>query len=141
MTMSLHDLIFKGIWLKLTSLVAAVCIWLTVATASRREMETANYLRANLGLRTFQDLPVVVVSPTADVRGVKVKPDRVAVTVRGDAARIEKLQAKDLQVMLEMTDVEAVPGLRRQVGVTVPPGVMLVRVEPDFVDVIAPPKP
>ncbi len=138
--MQLRDLLFQDLWLKLTSLVAAIFIWLTVSAAIRKEVDLANYTPAAALSRTFPALPVLVVSAAADVRSFKVRPDTVDVTVRGERRLIAKLRPKDVRVVVDLTGVEAARELRKQVEVSTPPGVTYVRSEPEFVEVVVPPK-
>lgn len=131
--MWLRDFIVKDFWLKLFSLAVAVLIWVTISIAIQQE---------NAGnSRTFADLPVLVVSSTADVHEFKVQPGRVEVEVRGPPSVLSKLTEKDVRVTVDLTDVEPAQSPRKRVDVSTPPGVALVRVFPADVGVVAPPKP
>lgn len=139
--MRLRDLLFQDLWLKLTSLVAAVFIWLTVSAAIRKEVDLASYPTAGRVSRTVPGLPVLVVSATADARGFKVRPNTVSVTVRGERDSVARLRPRDLRVMVDLTGAETVRAARKQVDVSTPPGITYVRAEPEIVDVVVPPKP
>jgi hypothetical protein len=131
MTAILRALLLRNLLLKLFSLAAAVLIWVSVSIAIRREA---------VDTRTFQDLTVLVLSAAADVRDFQVSPRTVDVTVRGEREALSQLQAQDVRVMVDLTRVESARDLRRQVDVAIPSGVTLVRVMPDMVDVVVPPK-
>jgi len=138
--MSLRRLIFDDFWLKLFSLGVALLIWAAVYIAVQKEVDLAAAPLARIGTRTFMGRPVLVVSLAADVRGFRVKPSHVDVTVRGEAATLDKLQDKDIHVIVDLTHVKAAQDLRKSVEVSTPPGVTLhVRANPDEVEVIFPP--
>ncbi len=127
----LRHLFIEDFWWKLFSLGLAILIWVTVTFASQREPGTAP--------RIFSDLPVTVVSSSEDVRGFKVSPNVVEVTVRGDAEALQNLQSKDIRVSVDLTGVAAARDLREPVEVSVPAGITVMRVTPEEVQVIFPP--
>lgn len=131
--MWLRDFIAKDFWLKLFSLAVAVLIWVTVSIAIQQE-NTGN-------VRTFPDLPVLVVSSSADVHEFRAQPDHVEIEVRGPPSVLSKLMEKDMRVTVDLPSVESAQSSRKRVDVSTPPGVTLVRVFPTDVDVLAPAKP
>ena len=140
--MNLSDLLFKDFLLKLFSLMLAVLIWFTVSIAIRNEnaLITAGGVPANLPTRDFY-VPVLVVSEAADVRQAHVNPSHVEVTVRGEPDALEKLTDKDVRVLVDLTDIESARGVRKKVEVSTPPGVAHVKVFPEEVEIVVPPKP
>ena len=90
---------------------------------------------------TFDNLPVLVVSSASDVRNFRVAPGTVAVKVSGSSEVMADLQASQIHAMVDLTDIQSAGDLRRRVDVSTPPGVTLVTVNPDQVDVIVPPPP
>jgi YbbR domain-containing protein len=139
--MSLRHLILKDFWLKLFSLAVAVLIWLTVSVAIRKERSAAMSSLDALDSRTFPLLPVLVVSALGDVHNFKVNPDQVEVTVRGEERTLASLQDKDIRVIVDLTDIGTAHVVRKRVDVSGPPGVALVRVVPEDVEVVVPPRP
>jgi YbbR domain-containing protein len=120
----LRHLFFDDVWLKLFSLALAILIWVTLAVASQREGNAR---------RDFSKLPVDIVSTSGDPRGFKVVPTEVAVTVQGEAQRIENLLPRDIRVLVDLTGLEAARELRKRLEVAPPPGVTLLRVTPEEV--------
>jgi YbbR domain-containing protein len=118
----LRHLFFDDIWLKLFSLALAILIWITLAVASQREVATTQ--------RVFSNLPVNVMSATADARSFKVAPTLVDVTVQGEARRIENLKSGDIRVMVDLTGLEAAHDLGTRLEVAPPAGVTLLRISP-----------
>jgi len=137
--MALRDWFIKDLPWKLFSLTLAVAIWATVKTLSSESTAGTDPLR-DWDVHTFANLPVLVVSAAADVREFKVNPDTVEVTVRSRPEIIAALQAKEIHVTVDLTEVEAARDLRKRVDVSTPPGVTFIRVNPPQVDVVVPPR-
>lgn len=125
---------------KLLSLVLAVVVWFTVRTLSRETLSTARPLES-WATRTFDDIPVLVVSAAGDVREFRVQPASAQITVSGQPAVLNALQPRDIRVMVDLTDIETSRDLRKRLDVSVPAGVTVVRVVPTEVRVIVPAKP
>jgi YbbR domain-containing protein len=123
----LRHLLFDDFWLKLFSLALAVLIWLIVTFYSQKEGATKE--------RVFAAIPVQVVSTTADVRGFLVSPERVEVTVKGDAKTVDNLLENNLRVRVDLTGLEAARNLRKTVEVVVPAGVTCLKAAPHEVQI------
>ena len=136
----LHDLIFKDFWLKLFSLTLAVLVWLIVSFAIKKEASPASTLIVASSERTFVNLPVLVMSAAQDVRNMRVRPAHVEVTVQGDAETLRHLQAKEIRVLVDLTGIEAARQLTKRIEVSTPAGISHVRVVPEEVEIIIPPK-
>ena len=138
----LRHLIFHDFLLKVFSLALAALIWSTIHFASQKEgaaVTPVTPLTLTTKQRTFAKLPVMVIFAAEDVRTFKVRPSEVEVTVQGEAKVLDNLQSKDFRVMVDLTGIEAAH-LRKRIEVSPPSGVTLVRVIPQEVDVIIPPK-
>jgi YbbR domain-containing protein len=135
----LRHLLFQDFWLKLFSLALAVLIWLTV---SFTQSGGGRSLFANPAIpeKTYDGIPVLVMSSAADVRSVKVNPSEVQVTVRGDAKLLQDLQLRDIRALVDLTGIESARGLLKRIEVTTPAGITFVKVVPDEVEVNVPPK-
>ena len=137
--MAMRDWFIKDLAWKLFSLALAVAIWATVRTVSTENNAGADPLR-DWDVHTFTNLPVLVVSAAADVREFKVDPNTVDVTVRSRPEIIAALQAREIHVTVDLTEVESARDLRKRVDVSTPPGVTFIRVAPAQVDVVVPPR-
>lgn len=135
----LRHLVFDDFWLKLFSLVLAALIWFTVTLAIQKEVSPVPTLTQTAAQRTFFNLPIMIVSSAEDVRNFKVNPNQVEVTVEGEARILQTLRIKDIQIMVDLTDIQAAQP-RRRIHVSTPAGVTHVRVVPPEVEVIFPPK-
>lgn len=135
----LRNLVLKDLGLKLFALALALLIWATVQFAIRKQITGVTPGGTQM-LRTFSNLPVLVVSAAADVRTFRVNPARVDVTVRGERELIERLSEKEVRVTVDLSDIASARDLRKHVDIATPPGVAHVRVTPPDVDVVVPPK-
>ena len=88
--------------------------------------------------KTFDNIPVLVMSTAADVRSFKVSPSQVAVIVRGEGKLLQDLEARDIRALVDLTGIEGARSLHKQIEVTTPRGVTVVQAIPDEVDVIVP---
>lgn len=135
----LRELVLHDFVLKLFSLALAVLIWFTV-TEIQKEASPLPHLTMNSDIKTFSNLPVVVMSAAQDVRNFKVNPSAVEVTVQGDAKILKDLSSKDIRVIVDLTGVEGTGGLRKRIEVSTPSGITHKRVEPEEVEIRFPPK-
>lgn len=126
--------------LKLFSLGLAVLTWLTVWFAIQREVSPATALSGTRE-KTFVNLPVSVLSSAGDVHSFRVDPKEVQVTVQGDKRVLSAVKSKDIRVLVDLTGIEPIVGLRKRIEVSTPPGVTHVRVIPEDVLVISPSRP
>ena len=135
--MAMRDWLTKDLGWKIFSLFLAVVVWLTVYKI-REEPGTS----AAPGIEnTYGNLPVRLLSATADVRDYRVDPDTVVITVSGPPKTMAVLQANQIHAMVNLTNIESSHDFHLQVEVSTPAGVTLISVEPAEVDVIVPPPP
>jgi YbbR domain-containing protein len=135
----MRDLFTKDLGWKLFSLFLAAAIWLTV---NRILHEASQPPAPTSGTPvTYGNLPVAVVSATADVRAFRVMPTTVKVTVTGPAAVMETLQANDLHITVNVPASSLLSGRLLPVEISTPPNVAVASIEPDKVLVIIPTLP
>ncbi len=136
-----QNVVLKDIWLKLFSLLLATLAWLTVSVALRNATSPVSALTLTSPQETtFTGLPVVIMSSAEDVRSMKVNPKEVDVTVRGEGKILEKLSPKDIRVIVDLTGIEAAHDLKKRIEVSTPAGVTHIKVDPEEVQVIFPPR-
>jgi YbbR domain-containing protein len=137
----LRNLIVHDFWLKLFSFTLAVLFWFTVFLTHRSESASLGKLSLVPPQQiVFLGLPVIVMSSAEDVRSIRVEPKEVDVTVQGDPKILKTLQKKDIRVLVDLTGVQAAQSLRTRIDVSTPLGVTPVKVVPENVQVIFPPK-
>jgi len=137
----LRNLVFKDFWLKLFSLALAILVWKFVNEAVKKQVPPARAPESMiqpLQRQTFLRLPVVVMSSASDVRSFRVDPSEVAVTVQGDPNLVEKLLAKEIHPIVDLTGIESARDLRKRIDVVTPSGISYVRVDPPEVEIIFP---
>ncbi len=128
----LRYLFLEDFWLKLLSVVLATVTWLVITFAQTSGLPSLN---RHLRQRTFRNLPVVIMSTAADARNIRVEPKEVHVTVEGDGKVLDKLEGKDIHVLVDLSGIEAARDLRKRIDVSTPAGVTYIRVEPPEVQV------
>ena len=114
----MRDLLFKHFWLKLTSLVLATLIWLTVQANLEKENrqvyqseETADELfRRTRTPRQFE-LPVEIRWDGTNYHRLSALPTNVVVTLEGDPGRVSAMETKELTAFIETGGVPDVRGI------------------------------
>ena len=136
----LRNLLVKDLTLKLFSLAIAILIYYTTSSFVdiRNELPPLPSLGKAGTLHTFHDLPVLIVSAAADVRGFKVTPNTVDVTVQGDPKVLAGLESDQIRPLVDLTGLGSATDLRKRIEVSTPPGVTHVLVMPAEVRVIFP---
>jgi len=137
--MAIRDWVTTDFGWKLFSLFLAVAIWLTVHKIYEEPVTSSEPVAEHTV--TFGNLPVLVVSAASDVRDFRVAPATVAVKVSGSPEVMADLEANQIHVTVDLTDIQSAHDLRRRVDVSTPTGVTLVSVDPPKVGVIVPPMP
>jgi hypothetical protein len=140
MILFFRNLIYRDFWLKLFSLALATLIWLMVWYGTGKGVSPLAALTNRTPEQNYYNVPVLVRLPAADVRYVKVDPSEVQVSVRGEPNLLRDVQPRDIRAEVDLSGIESARGLRKRIEVTTPPGIVFVRVIPDEVEVIIPPK-
>lgn len=134
----MRDLLIKDVGWKLFSLFLAVAIWLTVHRIL--EESYSPVIHAGGSTLTYGNLPVFIEASASDVHLYHVTPNTVSVTVGGSPDAIAVLQADEVRATVDLTDIKIPGDLQRRVEVSVPSGITLIKVDPQTVSVIVPPK-
>jgi YbbR domain-containing protein len=134
----LRHLFLHDFWPKLFSVVLAVVLWVIVYEDNQRKEVAPAALVQSPADRSFFNLPVIVISAAEDVHAYKVLPDVVAVTVQGEKETLQKLQSKDIRVLLDLTGIQSARELTKSVEISTPPGFSVVRITPKEVRIILP---
>jgi len=138
----LRNLVFHDFWLKLFSFVLAVLTWFIVnSMANQKEgLATSSLSLVPPEQRVLQHLPVLILSSAEDVRSFRVSPKEVNVTVQGEPATLKELQNKEVRASVDLTGIQTAQDLRKRIEVSTPAGVTYVKVDPQEVQVLFPPK-
>ena|SRR5215469_15835406 len=133
MIIFVRNLVVNDFWLKLFSLVLAILIWLGVDFSLHKEVSPWAALIGRTADETV--LKVHVSSPAMDGRMVKLTPEDVQVTLRGDPKLLKVLRTEDVHAQVNLTDVESASGLRRPIEMILPQGIAYTHVVPPEVEV------
>lgn len=122
---------------KIFSVLIAVALWLTVHRLLQESiLPTASGPERTL---TYGNLPVLVVSSSADVHLYRVVPEAVKITVSGSPEAIATLQASQIRASVDLSGSGPTLDMKRSVDVSVPTGITVMSIEPAKVGVILPP--
>jgi YbbR-like protein len=135
----MRDLFFKDLGWKLFSLFLAAAIWFTV----HRILHEAAIPQPDTSASavTYDNLPIAIVSASADVRDFRVVPLAVKVTVTGTAESIKTLQASQVHAVVNLTGASLGRDPHLPVEISAPTNVAIVSITPPRVLVILPPAP
>ena len=137
--MTLRDIVTKDLGWKIFSVALATAIWLTVQAISA---DAAKRINPQNGMmtRTFEGVPVLVVSNEAAVREFKVNPRVVQITVSGKPETVGALDPKQIHAIVNLAAGEGLPDLKKRVDVSIPPGITLLSALPAEVHIAPPPQ-
>lgn len=125
----LRELATHNPWQKFFSLLLAALIWSTVhfglGQDPRAEEATGN-------LRSFQNLPITVLTTASDLTRYEVSPTSVQLTLRGDPNLLEQVHSAELEVYVNLTENSPIR-IKRRLHVNAPQGLQVVSLQPDEV--------
>lgn len=127
----LRELVTHNPWQKFFSLLLAALIWSTVhfgiGQDPRGEEPVGNH-------RSFQNLPITVLTTASDLTRYQVSPTRVSLTLRGDPYVLERIHPSELEVYVNLTENSPIR-MKRRIHVNVPPGLQVLVLQPEEVQV------
>jgi hypothetical protein len=129
MIMSLKIFTRNYSW-KLLALGLAVVIWITIKTQSSERDQSE---------KGFQNIPVQIVSGTADVRAFQIEPTVVRVRIGGRSGPLSRLNERQIHAFVDISSADFTRSFRGAVQVATPNGFTVVSFEPVEVQVIPPP--
>jgi len=115
-----------------------------VAVAANGQPWTANPERVSVQLelvervatRRIEKNTVRPLLASDDTRVVKIRPEKVDIVLRGSPQRIEAVNASDVYVYVDCTELTESADYEVPVRVDVPPGVQVEKIEPPVVQVV-----
>jgi hypothetical protein len=125
------EILMRNYSWKLLSLGLAVVIWITVKTQSSERDQSE---------KMFLDIPVQIVSGTADPRAFQIHPTVVRVTVRGRSGPLARLNERQIHAFVDVSSADYTRSFRGVVQVATPNGFTVVSFEPAEVQVTPPPQ-
>ncbi|KAB2654630.1 MAG: hypothetical protein DVB31_16485 [Verrucomicrobia bacterium] len=135
--MSTREFLRHNRWQKIVSLLLAMLIWFTVKQGLERGGGFPVVPDANT--RTFDHLPIRVLTATANPGPVHLNPSEVTVVLRGRPDVLSRLRPQDVEVYVNLADPAPTNTLRRivrvnavgcQVGSVSPEEVLIERPSP-----------
>ncbi|HVY71703.1 MAG TPA: CdaR family protein [Verrucomicrobiae bacterium] len=126
--------IVHNFWWKLLSILLATLIWLAIHSSIDGDVRFTPATNSSLPVE-FVNLPITVLTVAADLRGFKVSPDMVSVTLAGDPETLKKVRPRDIQVFVNLTERRDMEAASQRIQVIQPPGTVVTQVTPPFVRV------
>jgi YbbR domain-containing protein len=122
--MPLRSLFLDHLWLKVFSLILATLIWLTVHANIDRETREET--------RRFHQVPISLLTDSAERRAYVIEPAQVTVSVKGPKAVLDELKLDDIHTYVELAN-HAGATANYRVEVHVPAGFTVALVTPRIV--------
>jgi YbbR domain-containing protein len=135
----MRDWLTKDFLWKVFSVVLAVIIWLTVHKIYEEPRPPG--AAANGSTFTYNNLPVRVVSASADVHDFRVAPASVKVTVSGSVDTMSTLKIGDVHAVVNLTETNLARDAHLPVEISAPTNVTVTGIDPPSVLIIIPPAP
>ena len=125
----LRELVTHNPCQKFFSLLLAALIWSTVHFGIGQEPRGED---PSGNLRSFQNLPITVLTTASDLTRYEVSPTTVQLTLRGDHTLLERVHPAELEVYVNLTEISPVR-IKRRLHVNAPPGLQVVLLQPEEV--------
>ena len=109
---STREAILHNFWLKLFSIVLATMIWFAIFGA-QNNLRPDRPLIGNV-TREFHQVPITMMKSASDLRGFRVEPSVVDITVNGPLGKAQALTPRGLEVFIDLTDVRDTVGLTKK---------------------------
>lgn len=123
-----RHVLLNNLWWKLLAFALAVMIW---SDAQKLEVDPFTQSFRPPEVRSFPDVPVRVVTRPDQAGPVRVSPESVRLDIEGDPSAVRHVRLDDLMVFVDLT---AETG-SRAVEVRLPPGIKLIHLAPQRVEV------
>ena len=133
----MRDWITQDLNWKIFSIVLAVILWVTVHKIYE-EPQTEPVVESGSTF-TYDNLPVTVVSATADVHDFRVAPAAVRVTVTGPTDIMKTLQIGQVHAVVDLTGTNLAHDTSLPVEISTPTKVTVTGIDPASVLVAVPP--
>ncbi len=146
--MGLRDYVLNNLGRKLVSLCLASLIWFTVSSVDRKEPRLLESPFGSLLPKPvtelvtgeFGQIPITIVSLAQDTRAFRLDARQAKVIVSGERGQLLRLTAKDIQAVVDLTELANARKtdtgsnlIVRPVRVRSPEGIMVLKVEPSSV--------
>ena len=122
-----RDFFVTNRWQKLFALFLAVLIWLAVHSGVALAPEGP----PGHSHREFQDVPLLVLTPAADLGRYRLQPESVRVLLRGDPSVLKVVNSRAIEAFVSLAEDPAMG--TRPIHVYPPAGTAVISVEPDEV--------
>ena len=136
--MNLRAIILNNFWWKLLSVFFAVAIWSYIRAGIQGEVILKRNPAGGTATGTFpKSFPIKVLAESGDSHTYRVTPTEVEVMVSGELTAMNELNAQEIHVFVDMTDVDSTAAIgkasdefAREVQVHTPAKISVQKVNP-----------
>jgi YbbR domain-containing protein len=139
--MAARDYILHNFWWKLLSVLLAALTWLTIETTFEKDRGLRQSPVVTTSTRSFPAIPITVLSSALNTNRYRVTPLYVSVEVSGTPDVLEKLQTKQIQAVIDVSEAPEEKEFRKDIQVQVPKDLRIVGTKPIYVTVERMPVP
>jgi YbbR-like protein len=133
--MAARDYILHNFWWKLLSVLLAALTWFTIQTSFQKDQNLRQSPIITTSTRSFPAIPIMLQTSAANTNRYRVNPQSVTVEVSGAADVLEKLQTKQIQAVVDVSEAPEEKEFRKDIQVQVPKDLKIVNTKPIYVTV------
>ncbi|EEF62916.1 CdaR family protein [Pedosphaera parvula] len=133
--MAARDYILHNFWWKLLSVLLAALTWFTIQTAFQKDQTLRQSPVITTSTRSFASIPIILQTSAANTNRYRISPVTVTVEVSGTADVLEKLQTKQIQAVVDVSEAAEEKEFRKDIQVQVPKDLKVVSTKPIYVSV------
>jgi YbbR domain-containing protein len=140
MTRLLHYVFVRDWPLKLFSFALAVLTWLVISVSFADHAKVVEGgVPPSFGEKSLSDLPITLLSANGDVHEYRVKPAEVdTVKLQGDKLKLDQTGRQHIRVLADLSEMSPTNGLKVRLEVIAPPGLAVLKVVPEEVEILPP---
>jgi YbbR domain-containing protein len=133
--MAWRDLIQRNLGWKLVSLFLAAGVWVTFTyqADARKRFTLVQSFSLMTPTREFIRHPIKVVADSRESGRFRLDPPEVDITVKGERIALQALAAKEVQAIVDLSNVPENQQVTNNVQIYLPPDVTLVEITPPSV--------
>src|SRR6476660_8896793 len=128
--MAWKDFLQRNLGWKITSLILAAVVWLTLQSDGGKRFGFAQSLALIVPTREFIRHPVNLLTAKDETRRFRLDPSEVDLVVRGERLKLQNLSPKAIQAVVDVTRASDSSDFTAKVEVFGPPDVTIVQVIP-----------
>jgi YbbR domain-containing protein len=118
--MAARDYILNNLWWKILSLLLAALTYFTIKTATLNDQNLQQSPVVTTSTRDFIGIPITLMTAASNTNRFQLKPLSVSVKLKGSADVLEKLQPRQIQAVVDVTDAPTEKEFRKDIQIQIP---------------------